>query len=108
MLDAAIVIPPASTEEQDGSSSDSGSGGGNEFSIPAPNEHREIKDVGGGGVGGVKGSKKPKSLRGFFRRASSNALSYLTIMTTWIIFRFLLKGLNKVQSVCCSIQLSRN
>ncbi|CAN0465796.1 unnamed protein product, partial [Ectocarpus sp. 12 AP-2014] len=97
MLDTAIVIPPASTEEQDGSSSDSGSGSGNEFSIPAPNEHREIKDVGGGGVGGVKGRKKPKSLRSVFRRASSKALSYLTIMTTWIIFRFLLKGLNKVE-----------
>ncbi|CAM9205506.1 unnamed protein product [Ectocarpus sp. 4 AP-2014] len=99
MLDAAIAIPPTSTEEQDGSSSDSGGGGGggNEFSIPAPNEHREIEDVGGGGVGGVKGRKKPKSLRGVFRRASSRALSYLTIMTTWIIFRFLLKGLNKVE-----------
>ncbi|CAM9666022.1 unnamed protein product, partial [Ectocarpus fasciculatus] len=97
MLDAAIAIPAASTEEQDGSSSDSG-GGGNELSTPAPEEHREIDGGSGGGVGGgVKGRKKPKSIRGVFRRASSKALSYLTIMTTWVVFRFLLKGLNKVE-----------
>ncbi|CAM9590324.1 unnamed protein product, partial [Ectocarpus sp. 8 AP-2014] len=76
MLDAAIAIPAA---------------------IPAPNEHREVDGSSGGGMGGVKGRKKPKSLRGVFRGASSKALSYLTIMTTWIVFRFLLKGLNKVE-----------
>lgn len=49
--------------------------------------------------GKVKGggkSRRTKSIRQFFRRKSSEVLSYLTIMTTWLLFRFLLKGLNKV------------
>lgn len=35
-------------------------------------------------------------IRGLFGRTSQRAVSFLTIMTTWILFRILLQGFNKV------------
>ena len=43
----------------------------------------------------VEQRRRP-SVGGVVRRTWSRVVSFLTIMTTWVLFRFLLKGLNKV------------
>lgn len=95
MLDSAVAVPAVSHERRDDGGIESSGG-----PVCAPQERRETNgdDNGKEEEGGKKGrrSKRSKSVRQFFRRTSSHVLSFLTIMTTWVLFRFLLKGLNKV------------
>lgn len=44
----------------------------------------------------VDKGRRQRSVGGVLRRGWSRVVSYLTIMTTWVLFRILLKGLNKV------------
>lgn len=100
MLDsAAVAVPAVSPETID----DAGAAAAaTESSGAAPvSSSRETsgaaKEEGGGKEGRRRRRpKRSKSIRRFLGRTSSNVLSYLTIMTTWVLFRFLLKGLNKV------------
>lgn len=99
MLDSAIAVPAVSHETRDDGGITSTTSGG-EAPVGAPQERREKNGDDGGkeeeGGKARRRSKRSKSVRQFFRRTSSHVLSYLTIMTTWVLFRFLLKGLNKV------------
>lgn len=97
MLDAAVAFSETSEEKRDDGSSSSTSTA-TRISEAPPASSRESGVVGGDSVRDKEGGKRrrPRSIRKFFRRKSSDVLSYLTIMTTWLLFRFLLKGLNKV------------
>ena len=44
----------------------------------------------------VDGGRRRPSIRRVVRHTWSRVVSFFTIMTTWVLFRFLLKGLNKV------------
>eukprot|EP00903_Cladosiphon_okamuranus_P012598 g11789.t1 len=102
MLDSAIIVPAVSPETRDDAAVavDTGSSGA---PVCATRERRETSGDGGkeereGGEGGRRPERsRSRSVRQFCRRKSSHVLSFLTIMTTWILFRFLLKGLNKVE-----------
>ncbi|CAM9426508.1 unnamed protein product [Scytosiphon promiscuus] len=106
MLDASVAVPAVPGDKEDGSS-DVTIDSGTTRSIGAPHgaaahkQERGISSPGSGeGTGGDarrKDRRRPESIGDLFRRTASGVLSYLTIMTTWILFRFLLKGLNKVE-----------
>lgn len=115
MQGAAVALPALPDEKQDDSASAGTStshasasidGGGGASSAPSAPRHQHRGDVNDDrGKEEVrrrrsKSKSKLKSIFGFFRRTSSDVVSYLTIMTTWLVFRFLLTGLNKVNGWC--------
>ncbi len=94
-LDTAVAFSEISDEKRDDGSSTNAITRISE-APPAEPRERRVVDVDSGKVKGGGKSRSSKSVRQFFRRKSSEVLSYLTIMATWLLFRFLLKGLNKV------------
>lgn len=100
MLDSAVAVPAVSPETRDDAGVAAATAESSGAPVRAPQERRETsggkEEEEGGQKEGRRRPKRSKSVRRFFGRTSSNVLSYLTIMTTWVLFRFLLKGLNKV------------
>ncbi|CAM9125291.1 unnamed protein product, partial [Pylaiella littoralis] len=105
VLNTPVALPAVPDEKQDDSTSASASTGCGASSTPSTQQQQkqQQRDVNGdSGKEKVrrrrsKSKSKSTSIFGFFRRTSSDVLSYLTIMTTWLLFRFLLKGFNKVE-----------
>lgn len=99
MLDASVAHPAVPGDKEDDSSGVTSSSVGAPPATAVAAAHKQEKGISGAGSGdGVgrnakrKDRRRSRSIRGFFGRTKS----YLTIMTTWILFRFLLKGLNRV------------